>query len=69
MEKLGVEKEVMHHGLRSEEARLMQEIQSLLTAPHIKEAAVKKQQAEQRLMEVRAKITELDVMNTPSGEL
>lgn len=57
MEKLGVQKEILHEDLRNEEAMLMQKMQGLMT----KTASQEKLQTEQRLNAVRNRITELDL--------
>ena len=57
MEKLGVQKEILHEDLRNEEAMLMQKMQGLMT----KTASQEKLQTEQRLNAVRTRITELDL--------
>lgn len=57
MEKLGVQKEILHEDLRNEEAMLMQKMQGLMT----KTASNEKLQTEQRLNAVRNRITELDL--------
>lgn len=57
MEKLGVRKDIQHQGLRDEEARLMQRVQSM-----DKEASENdRSELERRLQQVRQELTELDL--------
>jgi len=60
MEKVGVSNEVLHTGLRNEEANLMQRIQHLNANKEKTAAANELPQVEQRLQDVRNRLTELD---------
>lgn len=58
MEKYGAENQTLLDGLRDEEAQLMQQMQSLMSDKT--KTAADKSQLENRLQQVRHKITELD---------
>lgn len=62
MDKFGVSNEVLHEELRNEEARLMQEMQYILT-DHTKTAS-DRSAIEAKLQSIRSKITELDTKNS-----
>jgi hypothetical protein len=59
MEKLGVQKEILYSELRDEEANLMQQIQGLFG--DMEKNAEDRSRIEARLIQVRNKITELDM--------
>lgn len=59
MEKYGVKKEILHEELRSEEARLMMEVQR--SNQDGTKTASERALIENRLQEVRHKLTELDL--------
>jgi len=66
MEKYGVNKEILHEDLRNEEAKLMMEMSSALQDNT--KTASDRSRIEQRLQQVRSKITELDLgKNTTSS--
>jgi hypothetical protein len=58
MEKYGVDKQIQHTGLRNEEARLMQRMQMEMSKT-AEERNI--EELEDRLQEVRSKLTELDL--------
>ena len=60
MEKIGVQRDVLHEDLRNEEARLMREIQTCFTRPGEKTAS-ERATLESKLSDVRNKLTELDL--------
>jgi len=64
MEKTSQSNEILHQNLRNEEANLMQEQQKLMTNPTTKTANERHRnqaQIEDRLNDVRSKLTELDL--------
>lgn len=66
MEKYGVNKEILHEDLRNEEAKLMMEMSSAIQDST--KTASDRSRIEQRLQQVRSKITELDLgKNTTSS--
>lgn len=62
MEKHGVQKEILYSDLRDEEAQLMQKMQEVMFDGE--KTAEDKNRIENRLQQVRMKITELDTKNT-----
>ena len=60
MDKYGVQNEVLHEGLRNEEANLMQEMQAIMTGGE--KTASQRADVEAKLAAVRAKISELDLV-------
>jgi hypothetical protein len=58
MEKVGVSNQEMHDNLRNEEATLMQRMSKIMTDPA--KTAADRTEVENRLSQVRAKLTELD---------
>lgn len=66
MEKLGVQRDIQHEGLRQEEARLMQQMQSVMNDGT--KTASDRSRIEQELQSVRNKITDLDLVKEPRGE-
>lgn len=67
MEKYGVNKEILHEELRSEESRLMIEMQRSLQ-DNTKTAA-DRASLENRLQAVRQKLTELDLGKRPAHDI
>ena len=67
MEKYGVNKEILHEELRNEEARLMMEMSSALQ-DHTKTDS-DRSRIEQRLQQVRSKLTELDLGKNPNSSV
>ncbi len=67
MEKYGVNREILHEELRNEEARLMMEMSSALQ-DHTKTAS-DRSRIEQRLQQVRSKLTELDLGKNPNSSV
>ena len=59
MEKMGVSKEILHTGLRDQEAKLMRKMQSVMFDGE--KTAEDRSKLEQELQEVRQKISELDL--------
>ena len=64
MEKFGVDKQILHEDLRNEEAMLMQKVQSTMMD---KTAAEEYRNWELRLQQVRSKLTELDLKDSPQN--
>ena len=62
MDKHGVSSEVLHAELRQEEARLMREMQSMMTDST--KTASDRNSLEAKLQQVRQKVTELDTQNS-----
>ena len=62
MEKVGVSKEILYTGLRDQEAKLMQKMQSAMFDGE--KTADDKSAIEVELQEVRRKLTELDLQNS-----
>lgn len=62
MEKVGVSKEILYIGLRDQEAKLMQKMQSAMFDGE--KTADDKSAIEVELQEVRRKLTELDLQNS-----
>jgi ABC-type phosphate transport system auxiliary subunit len=67
VEKYGVNKEILHEELRNEEARLMMEMSSALQ-DHTKTAS-DRSRIEQKLQQVRSKLTELDLGKNPNSSV
>lgn len=65
IEKLGVQPEVQHVGLRQEEARLMGQMQRIMSQGESFDGEMNKVNAE--LGEVRARLTELDLAKDLPG--
>lgn len=66
MEKLGVQKEIQHEGLRQDEARLMRKMQDVMNDNT--KTASDRNSIEQELQTIRNKITELDLVQVSQGE-
>lgn len=63
MEKLGVSKQALVDSLRQEESDLMMQMADYMAAPLDKKASIDREALDRRLMEVRHKITEIDLKN------